>query len=450
MKRALGILLTLGFLAAWAAEGLLTIEAHLAAVQPASAENDGMPGAERLPRNPAGVAAAEARIAAALAAAQGAAAGLELPRPVAVHRIKTEEELKVESLIAALARPYFRDVRVGDATLAVRMPFGLDDERGASPGFHQAFLLEGKGTPVELWPAIDEALASKDFARYAAAITSPGRKVVLFDLTRRAWALRRDPQLLGRMEVGRYPGTPTRIYVARDGDPLTGADLYNYLYAVASIGVDCSGFSWRVESELARAFGIDMDQALAKRWRLAPDRVRGVVGLWFFDPASLMTDSIADRIEDLRPGDMILFRGSDGRIKHSAVIESIDFEAGVIHYLQSTDWAVRDERGVHRSEIRFDPARPAVSLRHYSVHWLQQVRPPFEGEVEPRDWRDDGDRYRWYPDAGGSMIVRPRFLAAALLDGEPAYYVNLYPPSGFPPDEGTRRPPRPGDPLSPR
>jgi hypothetical protein len=133
---------------------------------------------------------------------------------------------------------------------------------------------------------------------------------------------------------------------------------------------------------------------------------------------------VADRIENLRPGDVLLFRGSDGGLKHSAVIQSIDLKKGLIRYVQSTDWAIESERGVHKSVILFDPSRPQVSLRHYSVVWKHQVQPPFDGETEPRDWLTDRDRYAWYTAAGGSLVVRLRYLAEMLEKREPRFYAN--------------------------
>jgi hypothetical protein len=53
------------------------------------------------------------------------------------------------------------------------------------------------------------------------------------------------------------------------------------------------------------------------------------------------------------------------------------------------------------------------------------VRPPFEGEEEPRDWLTDGDRYLWYTVAGGSLVVRPRYLSAVLRAAEPYFYTNI-------------------------
>jgi hypothetical protein len=449
MNRLLGALLTALFVLSWAADSILTSGPPPAGpAAPPSADDDGLPGSELLPSNPAGAAAADAMVRGAWRA--GFQPGTAAPaQPAVPRRVRTPTEQRASAVIAATFQQYFRDMRIGTERFSFRMPFGLEDERGAGPGFHQAFLLGGKGEPAELWPAIAAALASRDFARYAAAIASPGEKVVILDLVRRAWSVSRDPYLVARMEIGRYPGTPTRVCVLRPGGPITAADAYDYLYAVAAIGVDCTGFTFRVERELARSFGVDIEPSLGRAWHVSAATARQFVGLWFFDPANGMTDAIADRIEDLRPGDMILFRGSDGRLKHSAVIESVDFDLGVIRYVQSTDWAIRDQRGVHRSEIRFDPDRPDVSLRHYTVSWLQQVRPPFEGEVEPRDWRNDGDRFRWYPQAGGSLVVRPRFVAEALLAAEPWYYANLRPSPGAPSGQPAR-PPRPGAPLVPR
>ena len=177
----------------------------------------------------------------------------------------------------------------------------------------------------------------------------------------------------------------------------------------------------------ARAYGLELEQVLGETLRVAPRAVRGRIGLWFFDPAQGYTERVSNRIDELRPADLILFRGSDGTFKHSAVIQSIDLERGIIRYLQSTDWATEIERGVHRSIIRFDPLRLTESLDHYSVRWLQQVRPPFPGEREPRNWRTDRDRYLWYPEAGGSQVVRLRLVAAALQAAESRFYTARFP-----------------------
>jgi hypothetical protein len=384
-------------------------------------------GVERL------VSASGAAIAWAAGSAAGSATVVASSLPAAPtvpeppRRQKTVEELRIEIFIDAAFQEYFRDFTIGARRMTVRMPFALNNERGSGRAHSQAFYLSGKGTPDTLWPYIDSVFASKAFGRYAAQIAAPGEKAVVFMLPRRTYHISSNQNLLEALRQDSYPGTPTRIFVRRDGDQISEADVYNYLYAVASVGVDCSGFAYHVLESIARAHGIDADRELARRWKVGPREVRQRVGLWFYDPANGYTEMVADRIEDLRPADLILFRGSDGSLKHSAVIQSIDLENGIIRYLQSTDWAIEEERGVHLSIIRFDPSRPRVGLSHYSVRWLQQVRPPFDGEEEPRDWQTDGDRYLWYTDAGGSMVVRPRFLASAFMKAEPLFYTALFP-----------------------
>jgi hypothetical protein len=348
-----------------------------------------------------------------------AAARPPLPTP---PRGKTFEELRVEGLIDAAFQEYFQTYPIGGRLMTVRMPFALNGEREDGHGYSQVFFLDGKGTPAELWPYIDAVLASKGFASYAAKLAHPGRQVVAFSLPRRSYRVHVSGPLLEALDQDSYPGTPTRIFVPRSGGPPSEADLYNYLYAIARVGVDCSGFTYHVLAEVARAHGIELDEALGGLLGVDPKEVRGRIGLWFLDPAQGYTERVADRIELLRPADLILFRGSDGSFKHSAIIQSVDLQKGIIRYLQCTDWATEIERGVHQSTIRFDPSRLGESLDHYSVRWLQQVRPPFPGEREPRNWRTDRDRYMWYAETGGSRVVRLRLLASALAAAEPRFY----------------------------
>ena len=360
------------------------------------------------------------------------------PRPPEQpRRVKSAEERRVEEQIDAAFREYFRDFTIGSRRLTIRMPFALNDEREGSRGYSQVFHQFGKGTPAVVWPYIEKVIASKAFGTYVSRLGAPGEKAVVFSLQKRSYSVTTNAKLLAALRLNSYPGTPTRIFVRRSGEPVSEADVYNYLYAVASVGVDCSGFAYHVLESVARAHGIDLNRLLAKQWRIHPLEVRRRVGLWFFDPASGFTEPVADRIEDLRPGDMILYRGSDGALKHSAIIQAVDLDTGIIRYVQSTDWALEEERGVHSSIIRFDLARVRQGLRHYSVKWLQQVRPPFEGEQEPRDWRTDGDRYLWYTEAGGSLVVRSRLLAEAFLKAEPRYYTAVFPESPRPGVETT-------------
>ena len=344
--------------------------------------------------------------------------------PGARYRLQTAEEERVEKIIETTFRQYIRNFRIAGKSLTIRMPFGLNYEREGGPGYSQIFYLGGKGAPRQLWPYIDSVLASPAFSDYVGAITSPGDKVILFELERKAYSLSRDPELFESLRKGNYPGTGTRIFVHKRGAVLSEADVYNYLYAIASVGVDCSGFTFYIHDSVARAHGTDLTTMLGERWKISPANVGARVGLWFYDPASGYTEAIEDRIGNLRPADVILFRGSDGGLKHSAVVQSIDLEKGLIRYVQCTDWAIESERGAHQSVILFDPSRPEVSLRHYSVIWKQQVQPPFDGETEPRDWLTDRDRYAWYPAAGGSLVVRLQYLTTMLENREPLFYSN--------------------------
>lgn len=387
----------------------------------------GLSGSDLIAARPAGRNLTSDPARSASGAAVAATAKDPLPAAAATRqRIKTAEELRVEQLIEQATHGYFRQYQLAGRTLALRMPFGLNGEREGGRGWTQLFHLGGKGTPAELWPHIDEVLLSTAFRKYAAALLAEGDKVVVFDLRRKSYEVSQEPALLEALASGPYPGSPTRVYVRRSGGEITEADLYNYLYAVAAVGVDCSGLTHQLHCAVAGAYGVDLDALLAAKWKVKPRVVRTRIGLWFYDPASGYTDQVDDRIDNLRPGDVLLFRGRDGAFKHSAVIQSIDLQHGLLRYVQSTDWAPEEERGVHLSVARFDPARPGVGLGHYSVRWLQQVRPPFRGELEPADWLNDGDRYRWYPQAGGSQVVRLRHLAAALLEKAPAYYATLY------------------------
>jgi hypothetical protein len=133
------------------------------------------------------------------------------------------------------------------------------------------------------------------------------------------------------------------------------------------------------------------------------------VGTSFFDSKSTHIIPVEDNIKNLRPADIILFRGSDGAMAHSAVIQSVDHTKGIIRYLQSTDEAPLRERGVHESFIHFDPARPEVSLSDPALNWTQQRQAPFPGE-KPSPFSDDGRRYRAFSELGGGRVVRLRLV----------------------------------------
>jgi hypothetical protein len=165
-----------------------------------------------------------------------AAVTAPLPPPLP-PRGKTAEELRVEGLIDATFQEYFRGYSIGGRILTVRMPFALNGEREDGRGYSQDFFLDGKGTPARLWPFIDAVLASRGFTGYAEKIGSPGEKVVAFSLPRRSYQVHTSGPLLEALDQDSYPGTPTRIFVPRNGEPLSETDVYNYLPAVGGSSV---------------------------------------------------------------------------------------------------------------------------------------------------------------------------------------------------------------------
>jgi hypothetical protein len=178
--------------------------------------------------------------------------------------------------------------------------------------------------------------------------------------------------------------------------------------------MDCSGFVWYTLKSIAAMGSLDLDRAVG-RSAGAPGRANAslYIGTWFFDPRNKLLQEIVDEVRNLKPGDVILFRGEDGTTRHSAVIQSINMTTGTIRYLQSTDEAPQEDRGVHESFIMFDPSKPRTSLKDASIVWHQKRRAPFSGEmVIP--YNDDGERYRAYPERGGGAVVRLKLLQAVI------------------------------------
>jgi cell wall-associated NlpC family hydrolase len=345
-------------------------------------------------------------------------------------RLATQLEIDLERTIGRAYLSCIGTRKVAGGDLLLRVPFGQSGERRGSPGFHQHIFLGGKGDPASIWAEIDRILASDQFAAYVALLGRPGDKTAVFDLERRRVSVLFDPGLNELLREGPYPGTRTRVYVLKTGSRISGMDVYNFLYCIGAVGLDCSGFIYNVQKVIAAALGQDLDKMTAAALGTDADRIPRTLGLWFFNPESSFSVTVDDRIENLRPGDIILFRGRvPGRgigFRHSAVIRSIDFESGLIRYLQCTDWATLKQRGVHESRIRFDPADPRVSLSDPSLEWLQTIEPAFDGETPLRHWKNDGHRYRSYQEQGGSLIVRLKMIQALIEAAEPNFYNNEY------------------------
>ena len=354
------------------------------------------------------------------------------PEPLAA-RWKSGLELRLERIVEAAYSRCFRTFRVAGRDLVLRVPFGQNGERTGSPGFRQQIYLGGKGDPADIWSEIERLLGSPEFDSYVGRLRQPGDKVIVFNLEKRRVSVFSDAELAAVLGKGPYPGTRTRVFVLKADSGISVADVYNYLYCIGSVGLDCAGFIYNLQKAIAAAFDVDLDRRLAALFGTAVEKLPQIIGLWFFDPESSNSEKVPDTIENLRPGDAILFRGRvPGKgiwYRHSALIQSVDFEHGLIRYFQCTDWAPEEQRGVHESWVRFDPGNPKISLRSPDLEWTQIIQPTFEGETPLRYWRNDGHRYRSYQEAGGSVVVRLKIIKALVEAFQPGFYENLYLPA---------------------
>ncbi|MFQ3546738.1 MAG: peptidoglycan endopeptidase, partial [Termitinemataceae bacterium] len=208
-------------------------------------------------------------------------------------------------------------------------------------------------------------------------------------------------------------GLPHRPYVLHHGEDIEASDIYNYLYCIGRLGMECSGFVWHVLSYAAGKAGVDLRLAIQRALKLSkridPSQF---VGTWYFDSKRPELEQVPDKIGSLQSGDILLFRGNDGRAVHSAIIQSINMEQGIIRYLQSTDEAPLEERGVHESFIYFPPNRGDLSLKDPSIRWSQKRYPAFPGEAASA-FSDDGQRFRAFQEYGGGKVVRLKLMKTA-------------------------------------
>jgi len=315
----------------------------------------------------------------------------------------------VEALIEQAYRACFRTYIISGKVMTLHLPFSENNERSELAGKNLAVPWGGKGDPEGTWDQIDALLASPDFAAYTAALSDGKEKILAFDLVSRTWSVNRDWYAIDQMKSGVYPGLPHKPMVLVKSRGITPPDIYNYLYSVGRAGIDCSGFVWYVLTTVARAGGLDLNRAFARYLGAArPSSAGWYIGTWFFDPRNRNLELVKDEVRNLRPLDIIVFRGDDGLTVHSAIIQSVDLAGGTIRYLQSTDVAEQNDRGVHESFINFDPSRPSVSLKDPSIVWHQRRSAPFAGETA--DFWDDGQRYRAFPQFGGGFVVRLKIM----------------------------------------
>ncbi len=315
----------------------------------------------------------------------------------------------IEAIIEQAYRACFRTYIIAGKVMTLHLPFAENNERSELAGANLAVPSGGKGDPLGIWDQIDALIASPDFAAYTAALSDGREKIVQFDLASRTWSVNRDWFAIDQMKSGVYPGLPHRPVVLTKSRGISPPDIYNYLYSVGRVGVDCSGFVWYVLTTVARAGGLDLNRAFSRYLGAArPSSAAWYIGTWFFDPRNRNLEVVKDEVRNLRPLDIIVFRGDDGLTAHSAIIQSVDLPGGKIRYLQSTDVAEQNDRGVHESLITFDPANPSVSLKDPALVWHQRRSAPFPGEAA--DFWDDGQRYRAFPQFGGGFVVRLKMM----------------------------------------
>ena len=317
----------------------------------------------------------------------------------------------IERFIEEAYRACFKTRIIGGKVMNIRMPFAENNERDVLIETGWEFFGGGKGNPDMLWPVIEGVLDSALFAQYAQTLSDGREQVIIFDIPAQRWQSSRDLFDIARMKAGSYRGLPHRPYVFATGRGIEETDVYNYLYCIGLVGMDCSGFVWHVLSYTAKQAGLDLGSALRRALGVpANGNPSWYAGTSFFNSRTTHIISVDDNINNLRPADVILFRGQDGEMAHSAIIQSIDTEKGVIRYLQCTDEAPLPERGVHESFIYFDPAKPDLSLSDPGIRWTQQRLAPFPGE-KASPFSDDGRRYRAFSERGGGRVVRLRLIS---------------------------------------
>jgi hypothetical protein len=328
----------------------------------------------------------------------------------------------VEASIESAYRACFRTFVIGGRIVSIRIPFGENNDRAELAESDLSVQGGGKADPKLLWEAIAALIASPDFGTYADALGDGNEKAIVFDLSKRSWEVSRDLWLVARAKAGLYPGLPHKPVVLSTGEGIDSAAVYDYLFAVGGLGMDCSGFVWHSLNTVARAGGLDLPRALGRQsggsriYYAAP-----YIGTWFFTPKNKAFALVDEKIANLRPADIIVFRDREGKPVHSSVIQSIDRKAGLIRYLQSTDEAPREMRGVHESFIEFPPDNPQLRLGDPEVLWRQLRESAFAGEPSSA-FTDDGTRFRAWTNEGvykgtkrgGGFVVRLKALAPAI------------------------------------
>lgn len=340
---------------------------------------------------------------------------LGLKERLQAERLKTPEELKVESIIKQTYQSYFREFVFGGRKLLLRIPFAERNERFSG----QEIFMGGKGDPEILWQKIREIQKEPSFAEYQEVLLQPNEKLVLLNLPQKDYQIFSDKKKIEEIKA-RFRGNKMYPYEIKESASFSEIDNYNYYY-LKRVGVDCSGFSFRFLRAIALQYGVDLYEEIGKKLGVKPEHAPLYIGTWYYNHWN--TEGVEDKIINLRPGDLILFPDWRRPVVHSTVIQSIDFRKGRVRYVQCTDWVFdRVERGPHNSKIIFDLSFPEKSLSDPSLIWTQRLGPTFEGETCPYGNNSDGYRYLLPPYRG--KVVRLKRVAELLKEKEPSYYIN--------------------------
>jgi len=218
----------------------------------------------------------------------------------------------IERVIEEAFRQCFKTRIIDGRIVNIRLPFAENHERDILLDSGWDFFEGGKGSPEILWPVIEEILDSQSFKEYISALSSGRERVFIFDILKQSWSFSDDLFDIARMKAGSYRGLPHRPYILTTGKGALESDVYNYLYCIGRIGLDCSGFVWYILSYIGQQGGIDLGRTLSA----ALGAPRGAdparyAGTAFFNSRSQQLTSVNDEIRNLRPADIILFYSVD-------------------------------------------------------------------------------------------------------------------------------------------
>jgi len=324
-------------------------------------------------------------------------------------------------------------------------PFAEVGERSSS-NWEQRVVWGGKGKGAKLHQLAQEVVGPKATFQFRQLVKQTERAVrqktpamIRFDLPTATCRFFSSPPFSSQTEfIQKYPGKEWQIYTWIDPSwplekTLWEQVVYPYLYCIGnrqiecsggSIGVDCSGFVCQTLIKIAEAWGENLPQRLPifrQPWR---------VGTWLYNPynpRSRYTLPCSEKIKDLRPGEIILFKNSRRRISHSAIINEVLFniplkripllfpqvnldtlptglrgKVAVVSYCQSTDWV--DQRGVNQQIVVFpmSAVKQGATLKDPQGWWSARRSPAFPGEYLDLVGPTQGQRLQTY---GGVVVV---------------------------------------------